>query len=144
MVIFGILVSFAAPRIASMRGSNGVRAAKQSVAAMAQRIRSETRLRKQPGYLYVTADSIWYRLRTSDGSLVRMSNPLRLGAEYGATVVVSPTLDSVRYDSRGIGRTYHAEVTPASGGTVTLRFTSGSSVDSVCLTGLGLVSSCGL
>lgn len=145
MVIFGILVSFAAPRIQSMRGTNAVRSAKQAVSSLSQRVRSESRLRKQNGFIYVNTDSIWYRVRNADGTMQRSGNPLRLGLEYGVTTAMTPTLDSVRYDVRGIGRTfYNEDGVEAEGGTVKLLFTAGAATDSLCITGLGLISACGI
>lgn len=147
MMIFAVVVTFAAPRLGALRGQSSVKAARQKVAGLATTARSTARRDKRVAALYVNGDSAWTRVRNASGGLTKAGPTLKLVQELKVTTTFAAgtQLDSILYDLRGVGRTYlKVGGTARVGESVKLHFTSEGKKDSLCINGLGLVGACGI
>ncbi|MDQ6887042.1 MAG: prepilin-type N-terminal cleavage/methylation domain-containing protein [Gemmatimonadota bacterium] len=135
LAIIGILGAIGVPTLMRSLSGPATRSAKQQVAAYLVRTRAAAIENGQPALFVRTGNSIQVLL-DQGGTKVAFSPAQNLGTMYGVTVTASR--DTIQYDPRGFASTLS--------GTATILVTQGSKSDSVCVLGLGRISTikCGL
>ncbi len=129
VAIIGILGGIGLPRLMRSLSGPATRSAKQQVAAYLVRARAAAIENGQPALFVRTGNSIEVLLDQGGVKSV-FSPPQDLGNMYGVSVATNR--DTIQYDPRG----FASSLT----GTVKILVTKGTKADSVCVLGLGRVS----
>lgn len=135
MTLMGLMGMFALPKLRGTTNSMSVRSARQQTAEMLIVARASA-VRSGADARFIRSGNVVRVIADSNGTLVTIA-ARDLYSSLGVTLTTGGTAprDTVRFDPRGqaIGLT----------GPSTLRFTSGTSHDSVCVSKLGKVARAG-
>lgn len=132
MIIIGVVAAVAIPRLRGSREQLGVRSSRAAVTTLVAKARGSAVQRGCPATLHLRSPGrVWVtvcRLRAVGGTLDTVGTIEDLAVRYDITM--ASTVDSVRFDPRGI----NAMMVP-----VTVRFTAGTISDSVRVNAVGKV-----
>ncbi|HET7583742.1 MAG TPA: GspH/FimT family pseudopilin [Gemmatimonadaceae bacterium] len=129
IVIMGVVSVIALPKATDMMTSLGVRSATQSVAAYLARTRAAAIQTGRTATFVRSGNVVWVRVTRSGGAVDTIGRPRDLAAEHSVTLS-GP--DTIAYNPRGF-----AVALPA---TTAIVVTRDSERDSVCIFGLGKIS----
>ena len=131
IVISGMLMMIAAPRISEARNTANLVSAREQVSAAISTARAAAIQKGEPVTVRFTAAGPSATIRGRTGAEVRIIPPVDLRSVYGVTV--STRTDSIRFDSRGLAAPKLSE-------RAVFRMTGlGGGVDSVCVGVLGQI-----
>lgn len=128
MIIAGIVLAIAAPRLGTASSRSDVRSAKQEVAAYLSHARAAAIQQGREARFVVDGNNIRVIVDNGDGTWALAADH-NVGAETGATL--SATRDSVRFDPRGLAI--------GNNPIATIVATKNDFRDSVCVIGLGRI-----
>lgn len=132
IIIAGIMMAIALPKMAPVRDGAGVRSARQVVQAQLATARQTAMRRGGTAQLVVSGNSVSVS-SVVDGVTTVVAPPVDIYDRYATTL--SSTVSSIQYNSRGLARLTTAGK---------IKFARNGSADSVCITILGMVGQCGL
>ncbi|MGH7665229.1 MAG: GspH/FimT family pseudopilin [Gemmatimonadaceae bacterium] len=128
-VLLGIITAIGVPRFDYARDSSHVRSARDQVASFATTARAAAIQRGRSARFSINQNAMLVEVQDSTGAWVNLRQPIALDQAFAVAVRVEPT-GPVTFNPRGIARI---------GGTQRYIISRGAAVDSVCLTGLGVV-----
>lgn len=141
--ILGIVLTFGLPRFVDARSSLAVRSARDNVSAYLATARAAAIRRGQPARFVVDGSTIDVLVQTAPGVFVPLTDRdgvsasrRDLGQQFAVEIEVSGAT-TIEYNSRGFAQL---------GGTQRFRLVRDEKRDSVCVSGLGVISreGCGL
>jgi prepilin-type N-terminal cleavage/methylation domain-containing protein len=132
MALLGILAAVAFPRLARSTTSMSVRGSKQRVASYLAVARSAAIQRGRVARFVRTGNTIKV-LVDSANTQATFARVIDLGADQGVTV--TPTRDTIAFDPRGLAFGFN--------GTARIVLRKGTYSDSVCVIGMGRISTNG-
>lgn len=133
IVLMGILATIALPKLSSLSRRYTVDSAKQDIAAYLAQARAIAIENGRNGWFIRKGDTILVAIDTSSGAPPkRFASPVDLQSKYGVSVTMPTNPDSIRYDPRGFA--------VGLGGTVAIVIQKSEVRDSVCVIGLGRIS----
>ncbi len=138
MVIVGIVFTLSLPRLDALVEVNSVRAAKRQVQSYIVVARAAAIRRGTTSAFKFSNSTMWVTSTGSTGTVTTIRDSIALARTQKVTLTVSGggTSDSISFSARG----FSSNLT----GNRTYVFTRGSSKDSICVTKLGLIATCGL
>lgn len=133
MILIGLIAAFALPRFTTLQTGMSVRSAKQEVAALLANARAAAIQNGRVASFIRTGNAIAVAVDNGSGGLTVLPSAQDLGAAYGVTLAV--TRDTIRFDNRGM--------LINAGAALPIVISKGTMKDSVCLVGLGKISTRG-
>jgi type II secretory pathway pseudopilin PulG len=132
LIIISAVAAVAIPRLRGNNEKQGVRASRAALQTLIAKARAAAIQRGCPATVRLVAPgTVWIttcRIRTTGGTLDTLGGIENLAARY--TVVMATSVDSIRFDPRGLNSTFQQAV---------VRFTAGSITDSVNVNAVGKV-----
>lgn len=127
LVIMGVVLMMALPKMGNMNDRNQMRSAKDGISSRLAAARAAAIATGRQSFFYSEGDSI--RVTASNGTTqVAKGNTLSLKRQFGVTVT-SPTF-SIMFDGRGM----------TSGTSNVIRFKRNTLADSICISAIGLIN----
>ena len=127
IVIMGIVMMMALPKMGHINDRNQMRSAKDGIAARLAAARAAAIATGRQAFFYSEGDSI--RVTASNGTTqVAKGTALNLKRQFGVSVT-SPTF-SIMFDGRGM----------TSGTSNVIRFARSGIADSICISAIGLIN----
>ena len=134
MTVGAILMAIAIPRMAPARDNAAVTSAKQVVASYLSLAR-QTALRRGGTAVFENTAGVISVTATVDGAADVIGPPVDIADQHG--VKLTTTVTSVTFKARGFA-------TPRLDATKKIYFERGEKTDSLCVTILGMIATCGL
>lgn len=134
MTVAAVIMGIALPRMAPAREGAAVRSAKQIVAAYMSSARQAAVRRGGTAAFNASGNEIWVT-STSNGTVTTVEPRLDLKEQHGVTL--NSDVTTVQFNARGFAN-------PRLATAKKLRLMRGERVDSICVTLLGMVGTCGL
>jgi prepilin-type N-terminal cleavage/methylation domain-containing protein len=132
LIIVSAVAAVAIPRLRGNTEKQGVRASRAAMQTFIAKARAAAIQRGCPATIrLVPPGTVWItscRMSSTGGTLDTLGGIENLAARY--TVVMSTSVDSIRFDPRGLNSTFQQ---------ATVRFTAGSITDSVKVNAVGKV-----
>lgn len=132
IIVGGIMMAVALPKMAPVRDGAGVRSARQVVQAYLATARQTAMRRGGTARVIVSGNSVSVA-SVVNGVTTVVAPPVDIQDRYSTTL--NSSVASIQYNSRGLARL----TTPGK-----ITFARNGSADSVCVTILGMVGPCGL
>ncbi|HVH68540.1 MAG TPA: prepilin-type N-terminal cleavage/methylation domain-containing protein [Gemmatimonadales bacterium] len=134
VVTMGLIAAAVAPSFARGYAGAARRSANREVTATLFRTRAIAIQRSRAARVVRTGNALQVWVADTSGTLVMVGGSRDFGTLYGVTVAATPG-DTLQFDPRGFAIT--GSQTPR------ITLTNGSSVDTVCVLGLGRIASRG-
>jgi prepilin-type N-terminal cleavage/methylation domain-containing protein len=132
IIVAGLMMAIALPKMAPVRDGAGVRSARQVVQAYLATARQTAMRRGGTAQLVVSGNTVSVT-SVVGGVTTVVAPPVNVSDQYSTTLTSSAA--SIQYNSRGLARL----VSPGK-----IKLVRNGSADSVCVTILGMVGRCGL
>ncbi len=134
VVILGLMMAMALPRITEMKSKSSLRAARQGLSSLFATARAAAVQKGKVATLTMSGTTASVVVLSGlQGQPVTIMGPVRFDQQFGATLAaLSAAPMSIRYDARGL-------VTPSSVAITRYRLNVGTYSDTVCVNGVGLV-----
>ncbi|NUO65320.1 MAG: prepilin-type N-terminal cleavage/methylation domain-containing protein [Gemmatimonadaceae bacterium] len=127
LVIMGVVMMMALPKMGNMNDRNQMRSAKDGISSRLAAARAAAIATGRQAFFYSEGDSI--RVTASNGSTqVAKGNTLNLKRQFGVSVS-SPTF-SIMFDGRGM----------TTGARNVIKFGRNALADSICISAIGLIN----
>jgi len=126
-VIFGLMVAIGVPRFVYVRQTLSVKGAKDELATYISTARAASIRRGREARFILSGNQIRVMVDSS-GTYVTLGQPIRLDTSFA--VSITPTTDTVRFNSRGIA---------VAGVLKKFVVTRSTAKDSVCVSRLGVI-----
>ena len=133
MVVFtiiGIVVAIGVPRFDYMRTTSRVRSARDQIASSLATARAAAIQRGRPSRVHLESGVLMIEVQDAAGGWHKLREPVNFQSTLGVAVEPAPN-DQITYNSRGFAR--------VAGGRQIYVISSREIVDSVCVSGLGVV-----
>lgn len=131
LVIAGIVMAVAYPKLGPMRDRAGLRSSRQVVTGYLATARQAAIRRGTTATFHAVGNAVWV---STNGGVDTVEAPRDLYDQHGVTM--TSALTSVTYNARGLAR---VTATPRS-----IKLVRGGATDSVCVNILGALGRCGL
>ena len=127
LVIMGVVLMMALPKMGNMNDRNQMRSAKDGISSRLAAARAAAIATGRQSYFYVEGDSI--RVTASNGTAqVAKGNTLSLRRQFGVSVTSSNF--SIMFDGRGM----------TTGASNKIMFRRNTLADSICISSIGLIN----
>jgi prepilin-type N-terminal cleavage/methylation domain-containing protein len=130
MVISGIAMAMAMPKLAAVRDRSALRGARQQVSSYVTMARGAAVRRRLPAQVRFSSNTAWITVTQTNGTNTALGGTIQLASDHKVTMTTSVT--NINFDQRGIASNLV--------GTTILRFTRNGLKDSLCVNRLGLIS----
>lgn len=131
VVVMGIIMAVAAPRLNAIRDQAAVRSATQQVGAYVATARAAAIRRGMRANFKIKGDTMWVEIQQPAAPEL-IAPPVPLRDVFNVTMTAPAALDSIVFDARGFAVNLN--------GTKTFVVTRAAARDSTCVTRLGMVS----
>ncbi len=134
VVVLGLMMAMALPKIAELKSRSSLRAARQGLSALFAATRAAAVQKGKVATLTLSGTTASVVVLSGlQGQPVTIMGPVRFDQQFGATLTAMASAPmTIRYDARGL-------VTPATVTITRYRLSVGSTSDTVCVNGVGLV-----